>query len=126
MPTRRSAAGAEADAIEQGATRLRRLALEPALEGQRLAARQAGVEGDVLRQVAEPSPRRELARRGIVAEHPDAARRSAGSGPSMSFISVVLPAPLWPTSAIDLAWRQTEGDVAHRLDRAVALGDVRR
>ena len=76
-----------------------RLALQAGVEAQRLAPGQGGVEGDVLRQVAEPPARGELARGRVLAQHRDAARASGGSGPSISFISVVLPAPLWPTSA---------------------------
>ena len=50
---------------------------------------------------------------------PGSGPRSAGYIPHSSFTSVVLPAPLWPTSAIDAAGGQLE---RQRAERGLILG----
>ena len=84
---------AEADTVEQRGDGAAALAFQASVERQGLAAREGGVERDVLGQVAQAAPGGELARGGIFAQHPNAPLIGR-IRPSMSFMSVVLPAPL--------------------------------
>ena len=90
----------EADALEQRLGGASGQPLEPGIEGQYLAAGHRGIEGDGLGQEAQLEPR--LSRRPPKSgPHPESSTVPAlgRTSPSSSFISVVLPAPLWPTSA---------------------------
>ena len=75
-------------------------ALQPGVEGQDLPPGHRGMEGDGLRQEADLAApmRRRRCRRG---RRPDThGAPSVGAiSPSSSLMRVVLPAPLWPTSA---------------------------
>jgi hypothetical protein len=114
---------AEPDTLEEAERLADRHALQPRIEGERLAAGQGRVERHVLRQVAEPAPSRELAGRGVLAEHAD--RPGARLDEAQHELEEGrLAGPVMADERDHRAGRQRERDVAHRLDAAVSLADA--
>src|SRR5690606_16233254 len=96
---------------------------EACIEGKGLSPGKRRIERDVLGQIAEPAPRRELAGGWILPENPDLPSCRLNK-PEHELQQRRLAGAVVADQRDSLAGGKLERDIPHGLDRTVALGDA--